>query len=332
MESKKQFSQIGLLMFLSTIIINGLQIISVIIARNIPAVAADNDLLFIVGMMPTYLIGYPIIFMLFKKVPLQISGERKKMSFGQLLAAFLMAYALTYVCNFVGTFITSVVEEFTKTPVENVLTELLNQISPITTFFIAVLIAPIMEELLFRKTVIDRTAQYGDGISIVFSGLLFGLFHGNLNQFAYAIALGMFFGFIYIKTKNILYPIILHFLTNFVGSLVPIYVMKESRYMEYETKLMELMASPEYTDAAGTALAQQYQEGITMVFGYLLLLFGMVITGIILLIVRKKKFVLTPGEITIAKGERLRTIFMNPGMLLYLAFWVLMIVLQLLGV
>ena len=49
---------------------------------------------------------------------------------------------------------------------------------------------------------------------MLFSGLMFGLFHGNLNQFVYAFVLGLCFGFIYVKTGNIRYTIGLHMLDD----------------------------------------------------------------------------------------------------------------------
>ncbi len=332
MEPKKQFSQIGLMLLLATIIINGLQYLSLYIAKGIPSIAGSTDMLIIAGMLPSYFIGYPIILFLFKKIPTQPEDEPKRMRFSHLLVAFVMTYSITYLSNFIGNILISLIEKAKGAPVENVLDQLLNQISPATTLLIAVILAPIFEELLFRKAILDRTAKYGEGVAMVFSGLAFGLFHGNFSQFAYAFFLGMFFSFIYLKTKNIMYPIVLHILTNFVGSSVPMYVLENSNYMEYEAKLTELMNSPGYTDEAATALTMEYASGITMMFSYLFVMLCTLIIGIIFLIVKRKKFVLNPGEIAIEKSERLRTLFCNPGMLLFILFWIVMIVLQILGI
>lgn len=54
------------------------------------------------------------------------------------------------------------------------------------------IIGPIFEEILFRKILIDKTIKYGARISIIISALLFGLFHGNVNQFFYAFLMGGF--------------------------------------------------------------------------------------------------------------------------------------------
>ena len=39
--------------------------------------------------------------------------------------------------------------------------------------------APMVEEFIFRKVLIDRMRVYGDTAAIVVSALMFGLFHGN---------------------------------------------------------------------------------------------------------------------------------------------------------
>lgn len=326
---KKQFSRIGLMMMLATLILNGIQYLSIAVCKQVPVIIASQDLTLIVGMLPSYLIGYPIIFLLFKMIPIQMEGEPKKMCFSHILVAFVMAYSLTHVCNTIGNFIINIVEEYKGADVQNVLQVLLSDVSPLTTLIIAVILAPIFEELLFRKTVIDRTVKYGEGISIVFSGLLFGLFHGNFSQFAYAMFLGMFFGFIYIKTKNIVNSIILHALTNFMGSMAPILLMKNTRYLEYEEKLAVLRNSPDFTEAAGINLALDYAGDIMIVFCYLVLMFTLIITGVILLIVKRKTFILEPGEITIEKGTLFRTVCLNPGVLIFILFWVVMIIRQL---
>lgn len=331
MEAKKQFSQIGFLLILATIVINGIQLLANAIVQNIPAITNNNDYHLLALMLPCYALGYPLILFLFKKIPLQISGEPKKMKFGSLLAAFFMTYALTYVCNFIGEFLISIVEDLKGEEVENVLNNLLSQISPLTTMVVAVILAPIFEELLFRKAIIDRTAKYGEGIAILFSGFMFGLFHGNFSQFAYAMFLGVFFGFIYIKTKNIMYPIILHFLTNFMGSVVPMVTIQNTNYMEYEEKLNQLMASPEYTDEAATALALEYASDIGIVSSYILVMFAMIIIGIILFVIKRKKFVLEAGETPIPEGERLKTACFNPGVIAFIIFWIAMIVWQMMG-
>lgn len=318
--NKKLFSQIGLRLFIGTLIIFAVQLIFGAIAGNIPAVATSGDLSVLVSMLPMYIIAFPIIFLLFKNIPVQISGEKKKMSVKHLIVAFIMCYAGTYICNLLASILTGIIGALKQSDVENVMANLTSSISLPVNLFIVVICAPIMEELLFRKTLIDRTAHFGEGISILFSGLVFGLFHGNLVQFGYAFLLGVFFGFIYIKTKNIVYPIILHMVINFFGSFLGSIIMEKSGFYNLpadatESEMMEFM--------------MENAAGMMIYFGYALAIIILVIVGIVLFVKNRKKFVCAPGEVTIEKGTRFTTMILNVGMILYCIFWIVMIVMQL---
>lgn len=318
--NKKLFSQIGLRLFIGTLIIFAVQLIFGAIAGNIPAVATSGDLSVLVSMLPMYIIAFPIIFLLFKNIPVQISGEKKKMSVKHLIVAFIMCYAGTYICNLLASILTGIIGALKQSDVENVMANLTSSISLPVNLFIVVICAPIMEELLFRKTLIDRTAHFGEGISILFSGLVFGLFHGNLVQFGYAFLLGIFFGFIYIKTKNIVYPIILHMVINFFGSFLGSIIMEKSGFYNLpadatESEMMEFM--------------MENATGMMIYFGYALAIIILVIVGIVLFVKNRKKFVCAPGEVTIEKGARFKTMILNVGMILYCIFWIVMIVMQL---
>ncbi len=106
------------------------------------------------------------------------------------------------------------------------------QLNPWVTFVIAVLIAPTAEELLFRKLLTERIVKYGELAAVLASGLFFGLFHGNLNQFSYAFLLGLFLGFIYVKTGKLGYTIGLHMAINFIGSSLGTWMLRVPGYMD----------------------------------------------------------------------------------------------------
>lgn len=79
--------------------------------------------------------------------------------------------------------------------------------------------APITEELLLRGIVLgafkDRLKPW---VANLITAVLFGVMHLNLIQGVYAIVLGLILGYIYIRTKNLVYPILLHILLNLLGA------------------------------------------------------------------------------------------------------------------
>lgn len=83
----------------------------------------------------------------------------------------------------------------------------------------AVIGAPIVEELAFRKALLDGLHGMHEGYAAVLSGLLFGLMHGNHMQFFLAFFIGMLFAMVYQRTGRIVYTMLLHGMINLTGTL-----------------------------------------------------------------------------------------------------------------
>mgnify|MGYP003372296539 CR=1 FL=1 len=82
------------------------------------------------------------------------------------------------------------------------------------------IIGPLAEELIFRWLLYLRLRDHlGLWISAGISGLLFGIYHGNLFQGIYATILGMGFAWIFECTGNLWSSVLLHIGAN-VWSLV----------------------------------------------------------------------------------------------------------------
>lgn len=83
------------------------------------------------------------------------------------------------------------------------------------TFLKVVIIAPIVEELIFRGVVLHGLMRnYSVPTAVFFSGLLFALFHLNPWQFPATFVLGLILGWVMIRTKNIGLAIIGHGINN----------------------------------------------------------------------------------------------------------------------
>ena len=96
----------------------------------------------------------------------------------------------------------------------------------IITFIYGSFVAPVVEEIIFRKLLLDRLRRFGDLAAILLSGIVFGLFHMNLLQFLYASVLGFIFAYVTLKTNTIRYSIILHVLINMIGTVVAPLLLK----------------------------------------------------------------------------------------------------------
>jgi uncharacterized protein len=82
-------------------------------------------------------------------------------------------------------------------------------------FLAVVIAAPILEELIFRGIILDGLLKrYSPLHAILLSSILFGIVHLNPWQFVTGLLIGCFAGWVYYRTKNLLYCIFIHFANN----------------------------------------------------------------------------------------------------------------------
>jgi membrane protease YdiL (CAAX protease family) len=87
-------------------------------------------------------------------------------------------------------------------------------------FFTAVIFAPILEELIFRGIVLEGFLKnYSPVKAILLTNVLFGLAHLNPWQFVGAFLMGILISWVYYKTRNLVLPVLMHFLNNLLSYL-----------------------------------------------------------------------------------------------------------------
>ena len=124
----------------------------------------------------------------------------------------MTSYVNYYVVNLFGDY-----SDFTQEHFWNVDLDYTYQV--VIYFIYAAIIPAVVEELLFRKTVCGVLTVYGKTTAVLISAVLFALMHANIEQLLYTFVAGLFLGWLYVESKNILYPIILHFINNGVSAL-----------------------------------------------------------------------------------------------------------------
>lgn len=315
---KKHFSSLGLMYFFGALIIIGVQVaVSMSVLAFAPSLLDNPNLSLLVSMLPTYAIAFPLTSLLIHQVP-GVQMKKHNMKPAQLLGAFAISYALMYLSNLAGQFFTNIIGIIKGSPVDDAIADLVSELNPLTAFFVMVLLAPALEEWIFRKLLVDRTIRYGEGTAIFLSGLMFGLFHGNLNQFVYTFLVGAFWAFIYVKTGRLRYTIYLHMALNFMGSVGSLFFLDAISTLEGGSSAMN-----------GFHFLLGMLLPLAIVIPYLIVVFGLVISGIVLLVTNWKRFRLIPAELFIPKEKRFSVIFLNAGMILYVLFWIIQIILQL---
>lgn len=91
------------------------------------------------------------------------------------------------------------------------------------------ILAPLAEEAVFRGAVLRVLLRLFDKkwhwIAIAISAILFGLVHGNVQQFVHATLIGLILGWMYYRTDSILPGVLFHWVNNsaayVISNLIP---------------------------------------------------------------------------------------------------------------
>lgn len=229
MTSKKILSLCGLYLSLMTFAIFAVQIlITIIVAIISDDAAGENWFNILITAVGVGGVGLPVFYKLMKRIPDSEKREQKKLSIGKFLGFFLVCSAGQYISNMVGLLISGMIELIKGIEVVNPV-EILLDGNMVLTMIYVVICGPILEELIFRKILLDKLRRFGDLPAMLITGFAFGLFHFNLSQFFYATVLGILFAYITLHTNRIRYSILLHILINLMGGgITPLIAASES--------------------------------------------------------------------------------------------------------
>ena len=331
--TRKFFSGVGFRYIVFFFAVFGAQIIFQFICLwSFGREALDTSLFQCLAMaVPVDLIGAPILYLMFlsriKKdeeerrfyeqqgisfeVPREAYNVVKFIKLGCMLVPIVFFGAL------ISTLLSSIISIVTGIKVDNnlVLESFMN-INLWGRLIVTCVCAPIFEELVFRKLFIDRTVKYGEKVAVIMSGVMFGLFHGNFEQFFYACFLGMFFAYVYIRTGKIVYTMILHFMVNFSSAGIAQTIVSH----------LDMDLLQKVSDAGVTSMSASEMETfrymsvwVTLYGAWAIAAVVMFIAGIVLwiLTIVNHKIYFLPREKEIPKGLRFKLVFCNPGMIIY---------------
>ncbi len=275
----------------------------------------------VLSIVPLYGVGLPLMMLMLRRTPVAPHNalyvrqnsdltEKPRLTRVNFLLLLLMSFGFMYIGNMVGTTLMSVLEFITGYPYSNALESVVDESPLWATFLGTCVVAPIGEEFIFRKLFIDRARRHGDTAAILFSGLLFGLFHGNLYQCFYAALLGILLAYVYTRTSNLWLCVGIHGIINLMGGIITPALAK----LLPDTESLDWTSM---SDLPGL-LSEHLPE---LLLGYLVLLVigawsnGVMATAIVLFFTRRRRSVIAPDPARRPTKEVLREAFLNPGML-----------------
>ncbi|WP_407415928.1 CPBP family intramembrane glutamic endopeptidase [Methanobrevibacter sp.] len=309
-EHKKIFSKIGFNYLLLALIPIILQIVIInILALWDGTLIKNINVQTIISAVTNYIIILPIFILLMKRIESSdISKER--LGIKKFITYICIAMTLMWIGNIIGMIITTIIGNTVANDVVNPIEKLIQNSSIYINLLVISILAPIFEEIFFRKLLIDRTIKYGAKLSILLSALLFALFHGNLSQFFYAFLLGGFFAYIYIKTGNVIYSIICHAIVNLYGSVISTFFNLSIHNLQNGISMANI-------------------GDIAVVAFYIISLIIIWCIGLYTIFKNYKNIEFDDENREIYLEKPLRTVFLNPGMILFILYHIVIILMSL---
>jgi len=308
MNKRKFFSTVGLSYFFLIVVTLGIEVaIDLIVAAVAPWVLYRYpSLVWVVSFVPQYCVAFPVCILILRRLPaMNLHGSR--LSGGDWFRTLCIALFLMEIGNLVGNLLCALISRVTPLDLSSGLTDMMSTGSLGIVFLFTVIIGPIMEELVFRKVLIDRTIVFGDRTAILVSGLLFGLVHGNLYQFFYAFFLGCLFAYIYIRTGKIGYTISFHMVINFLGGFIGTVLSNQLSNLQ---------------DSGGLSGSFPFMMnrlvGLFGLAGLELLTLALAIVGLVFFCLSLRRTTLLSGEYEMPAKKTANMLFGNVGMILFL--------------
>lgn len=314
---RAQFSNVGLVaaaFMLVTLVAQIGMIVSVSAIEHMVGGVVDffnSTGIILLSAVPMYVIAFPIALALIQAIPKCREKARESWGVGSLVAVLVISLGIGLAGNLLGMAV-DYLRSASKASEDELGLYLVNS-SVWLNLLVTAVMAPVVEELFFRKLLMDRLMGYGEWAAVLVSGLMFGMAHGNFGQFFYAFGIGLVWAYMYAKTGRISYTIVTHMIFNVIGGVMTIELAK-GIYGGADSfgiiRVLEEIFSINLSEVV-TFFSSM------MLLGIVLLMIGCVIGGITLLIVFRRNIRFSPGIWPIKKGRMFKTVFLNPGMALY---------------
>ncbi|MBQ9110430.1 MAG: CPBP family intramembrane metalloprotease [Oscillospiraceae bacterium] len=198
-------------------------------------------------------------------------------------------------------------------------------LSMLTNIIAMVIYAPIFEELMFRGTILRSMEHGGELPAALMCGIVFGLWHTNFDQTIYTAVMGFCAAMLYLKTRTVLAPFLLHVLMNSIGAFQSLFIGDLDPYKMLELEEAEMMTY--MAEHAGNIAVIMLSALVVMV------LMGL---GIILLIIELvnhgQLFRFEKGSSGMSTGQVMKHCLTSPLMLIACIALLAMTVLRAMGI
>lgn len=207
LHEKENIAKMGWALILHSIIFNLLSVFLIKIIGNEGVVLIISS---IVAMIPVFLyIGKNSFIKNFKK-------EDKDFGIVDILFFISIILFFSAISSPIFDKIEKVLNLYGFTSISS--TEAVYSLNSASMIVYIVLIAPIVEELIYRAVVMRNIEEYSPTAAIISSAIIFGMMHQNITQSPTAIIAGLILGYAAYR-YSIKFSIIIHISNNLIGQL-----------------------------------------------------------------------------------------------------------------
>lgn len=185
--------------FLATVLISSLGYL----------VDTDNYLVLLLASQ-ILLVAPAIIYFIINKVNIAKAIRFHKVSLPNIALIILFAFLIQPLM----TLINAISMVFVQNTANDVMMAIAQNNSIFVSLFMVAFVPCIFEETVYRGVFYNEYRKVNTLKGILLSGFLFGIIHGNLNQFSYAFAMGIIFALLIEATDSIVSTMIVHFIIN----------------------------------------------------------------------------------------------------------------------
>lgn len=169
--------------------------------------------------VPMYLVAMPLSYFVFRLGRPFAPKSRQSLSLWAILGLIALSFGVAMLGSRIGDGVQAVISSLMGKSAVNPVTQATTSTPFWANLLFLGILAPIAEEIVYRKLVIDRLRPLGDLAAVILSGLFFGLIHGNFSQFFYAAMFGIVAGVVYTQTGKLRYTVVMHLAVNLIGGV-----------------------------------------------------------------------------------------------------------------
>ncbi|WP_312643956.1 CPBP family intramembrane glutamic endopeptidase [Hydrogenoanaerobacterium sp.] len=242
--------------------------------------------------IPLYVFGVAALWLITRTMPEGETKEGIDLSAGQIGALTCITLAMSIVSGLASLMLNGILGIIKGSPVANP-SVAIEKMHIVPTFLVICIIAPVVEEYIFRGILIRKLRGYGEAVCVFASAFLFALLHGNSYQLISTFVIGAVLAYVTVKTNTIVYAILIHMSNNIVATI-----------------------AARITATQNMAAASLFSIGMM----------AMIISGCVFLGFAIRRISLDNSGSDISIWVRLRSFVLSPGVMVYTSLNTLLIV------